>query len=212
MPNSRFWTFDDKSSDTGQLVSRQSNRYYNAAHHGVRQCLRERLVPTPNPPTRGRTLSQVSTLIVTDTSGFTTLIEPANSSGSAPTHGDVRHVRADTRADLLFLAPTLSSVEESDPIEKVDFIKDDMAAMVWGVERTLFGPLDLAWPGYESYLLNMKANPRPPAPSPSTGNDIAYVLNTTVPYNWIPFVPQQQGNGGPLILRRGSMLPIRPDK
>ena len=85
-----------------------------------------------------------------------------------------------------------------------------MAAMVWGVERTCSAHWTSAWPGYESYLLNMKANPRPPAPSPSTGNDIAYVLNTTVPYNWIPFVPQQQGNGGPLILRRGSTFPIRP--
>ena len=68
-------------------------------------------LPTPY---QGGSLSQVSTLIVTDTSGFTTLIEPANSSGSAPTHGDVRHVGPITRADLLFLAPTLSSVEESD--------------------------------------------------------------------------------------------------
>ena len=209
MPNSRWWTFDDGSSDLGQLVTNQTDlvkllimEFANVYGNDWFQ------LPVPLPV---GTLSQVSTLIVTDTFGFTTLIETANSSGSAPNPWGMFVLSGPSaRADLLFLAPTLSSVEESDPIEKVDFIKDDMAAMVWGVERTLFGPLDLGVPGYESYLLNIKANPRPPAPSPSTGNDVAYVLNTTVPYNWIPFVPQQQGNGGPLILRRGSMLEYDP--
>lgn len=208
MPNARWWTFDDRTSDLGQLVANQTDlikllimEFANVYSNDWFQ------VPVPLPV---GTLSRLSSLVVTDTFGVATIIEPANSVGSSssspPWGMFVMSGPGNARSDLFFLAPALSNVEESDPVEKVDFVKDDMAAIVWGVEKKLFGPMDIAVDGMESYLKRIRAIPRPDPPTPAKGTDIAYVLQTTVPYNWIPFVPQQlKSVRGSLILRRGAM-------
>ena len=40
---------------------------------------------------------------------------------------------------LLFLPPALVETQESDPLEEVAFFRDEMANVVWGVERTVQG-------------------------------------------------------------------------
>jgi hypothetical protein len=80
-------------------------------------------------------------------------------------------------------------------------LRDELANMVWGVERTAVGaagaPVDraLAW-----------KTALPPTARPVAGAPLAYRLGSSVPDYWIPFLPVTVGDG-PLQMRRGSMPP-----
>jgi hypothetical protein len=85
------------------------------------------------------------------------------------------------------------------------FLRDNMAAMAWGVERELQGALDLAVDGYEQYLARLNSN-GPPAstPAPPGSPPVAYTLEQPVPDNWIPLIPVRTPEGA-LMFRRGTM-------
>jgi hypothetical protein len=110
-----------------------------------------------------------------------------------------------TLSDFLLLPPPAGLVTDADPLEDVLFLRDNMAAMAWGVERKLQGALDLAVDGYEQYLARLKLN-GPPAssPAPPGSPPVAYTLEQPVPDNWIPFIPVQTPAGA-LMFRRGTM-------
>lgn len=50
----------------------------------------------------------------------------------------------------LVLLPTVPKVQESDPLEEVAFIRDEMANMVWGIERRIQLPSGATKPGGEA--------------------------------------------------------------
>jgi hypothetical protein len=97
-------------------------------------------------------------------------------------------------ADLrLLLPPTVPKIQESEPLEGVAMIRDEVANMVWGVERVVPLPSGASKPGAEAaretlaYLTRL-AGPAPPPPAGRVA-DIAYDLVSTVPEHWIPFLP-----------------------
>ena len=108
-------------------------------------------------------------------------------------------------SDFIVLAPTLGLTDDAVPIEDVLFLRDNMAALAWAVERTLDGSLDLPVDGYEQYLARLRLDLLAPArPALAAGPDIAYTLEHPVPDNWIPMIPVLSQDGS-LVLRRGTM-------
>jgi hypothetical protein len=69
------------------------------------------------------------------------------------------------------------------------FLRNNMAALAWAVERTLNGSLDLPVDGYE-YLARLRLDllAQPAQPS-AAGPDISYTLEYPVPDSWIPMIP-----------------------
>jgi hypothetical protein len=116
-----------------------------------------------------------------------------------------------TRSEYLLVPPTIGTVMEGPVLEDVLFLRDDMAAMCWAVEKTLQGPLDTPVDGYEAWRLQIQKDPPPPPRHKRqvTDPDIYYLLQTSVPYNWIPMVPIRTASGG-LFMRRGVMDRLTP--
>lgn len=152
-------------------------------------------------------LCQIDTLVVTDTFGRMVQIPSTSdipAAGSAP-WSLFRLSGTDAAKDILFLPPVLGRTIDAPELEDVLFLRDDVAAMAWAVEKTLQGPLDRPVDGYETFLQRLRSEPPPDPPQPIPGGpSIWYSLGTTVPDNWIPFVPVTAKDGS-LMLRRGKM-------
>jgi len=206
MPDGRWWSFEDSVTDFGQL---------DADHVDLAKLLVMEFalvygtdwffVPVPAP---GGVLQRVTTLVVTDTFGIRTLIRPVEQLPTATGQpwSMFKISAADgTLSDFILLPPPAGLVTDADPLEDVLFLRDNMAAMAWGVERELQGALDLAVDGYEQYLVRLNLNgPPATAPAPAGSPPIAYTLEQPVPDNWIPLVPVQTPEGA-LMFRRGTM-------
>ena len=155
----------------------------------------------------------MTTLVVTDTFGVRTLIRPAETTQVNPgeTPWSMYKLAGDgTRSDFILMAPTLGVVSDAPALEQVVFLRDDMAAMAWAVERALQGDLDAPIDAYQMYLQRLAANPptQPPTATPG-GPPIYYTTEIPPPDNWIPMVPVQAPNGA-LYLRRGIMESSSP--
>ena len=203
MPNPRWWAFEDAATDFGQL---------DAGHTDLATMLvMEFAMVYGNDwfqlsvPVTAGSLVQVGSLVVTDTFGVPTTVGPA-SAAAAPgqpawsmfTIGNGRQ-----RLEPLFLPPVLGAVLDGPVLEEVLFLRDEMAAMGWAVEQQIQGPMDQAVDGYEAWRLRLIADP-PPAVRPAVpgGPPVYYLLETTVPDNWIPLVPVLSP-AGDLFFRRG---------
>jgi hypothetical protein len=154
-------------------------------------------------------LCEILGLIVTDTFGGRMLVGPAGRGrGEAGQRWMMFTLstndpsgRADTR---LFVAPTLPAGMEGAPLEKVVFLRDEMANMAWGVERVV--PTALGTGG-DGYAIARALAPQPPLaalqPTPAL---VRYVLGTDVPENWRPFVPVRvPGSSRSIQLQRARM-------
>jgi hypothetical protein len=207
MPDPRWWNFEDAVTDFGQL---------DADHVDLAKLLVMEFalvygndwfsIPVPTPL---GSLERVTTLVVTDTFGVRTLIRPAEqttvNAGETPWSMFKLSGSNGQRSDFIVLASTLGVTDDADALEEVLFLRDDQAAMAWGVEHKLQGDLDRALDAYELYLQRIKADPPPGPPVASAdGPEIYYTLENFPPDNWIPMVPVQTATGE-LFLRRGTL-------
>src|SRR5262245_55317879 len=96
-------------------------------------------------------------------------------------------------AARLVLLPTAPKVQEGAPLEEVALIRDEMANMVWGVERRIPLPSGEAKPGpeaareYRQWLQQLIGAPVDAGPEPTA--PIRYQAMSSVPEQWIPFIP-----------------------
>lgn len=111
----------------------------------------------------------------------------------------------------LLLLPTVPKVQEGDPLEEVVLIRDEMANMVWGVERVVTLASGHSRPGSEAadetrrFFEGLTGGP-PPASSEEPRGRARYQVMTSVPENWIPFVPARaEGATREIQLQRGGM-------
>jgi hypothetical protein len=110
----------------------------------------------------------------------------------------------------LFLAPAVAKTQEGDPIEKVIFARDEMTNMVWAVEERIPSVLGSGADGFDrASALSRYFRQRVPengSVSEPTEAKIRYVLGTSVPENWIPFIATRKPGSQRLIrLQRASM-------
>jgi hypothetical protein len=122
-------------------------------------------------------------------------------------------------ADLsLLIPPAAQKVLEGAPLEELMMARDEMANMVWAIERTI--PLPSGDPkrgreaaGETRYAYEKDLERRlgaPPAPKPpAEGAKIRYRVMSSVPENWIPMIPVHvAGDNRQVQLQRAAMLRI----
>lgn len=122
---------------------------------------------------------------------------------------------ADTR---LFVPPAVIKTMESETLEQVTFLRDEMANMVWGIESTIPDGRGGGQDGTEAatalykYLESIAPPTTPPPPIVPNTADVEYKLGTSVPENWIPFIPVRKGNlsSRQIQLRRAAMPRLIP--
>jgi hypothetical protein len=144
-------------------------------------------------------LLEVKGIVVTDNFGFNTLVEPV-----AKRHRELRFAgnwsmftlarpdqpgQVDTR---LFLAPALEPGLSAKAVEEVQFLRDEMANLVWGVETVipdeLGGGRDARLAAKQLTQAILQAFPPPPPAVDLEDVPVRYQLMGSVPENWIPFV------------------------
>jgi hypothetical protein len=93
---------------------------------------------------------------------------------------------------FLALFPSAAMRQESEPLEELLFLRDEYANMVWALERRVSNAMGKAVDGYD---LHLELNG--PFLSPQVENEKSlpkYRLASTVPANWIPFLPYHLPN------------------
>jgi hypothetical protein len=203
MPAPGWWELEDAQTDFGKV---------DAAHVDLAKMLVMEFglifgcdwFEIPIPVDIG-SLTRVDSLVVSDTFGQRTLIRSAaevdQSAGQGP-WSMFAIADIDQRLPWMLMPPSLGVVMDADALEEVMFLRDDLAALAWGVEHRLAGPMDRSLDGYEAWRQRLRQQPEI-SPQPGNGApDIYYLLQTTVPDNWIPLVPVLAPSAAP-FLRRG---------
>jgi hypothetical protein len=205
MPDPRWWTFESGVTDFGSLDTEPVDlAKLLVIEFALTYGNDWFIVPVP---TDIGSLSAVTTLVVTDTFGQRTLIRSAEQTQVNPGESPWSMFKisgAEARSPFIAIMPTLGVTDEGATLETVHFLRDDIAAMAWGVEHELHGTLDAPVDAYQAYLARVAKNPVP-KPTPQAGDPpIFYTLESVVPDNWIPLVPVQTAQGQ-LVFRRGIL-------
>lgn len=135
----------------------------------------------------------------------------------------------DQKADTsILILPTTGQVLEGKPMEEINMVRDEVANMVWGIEKKVPLSHGKSKPGREAAIerhnhlqkiLDKKLDDGTLAPPvvPVPKANIRYEVMNTVPENWIPFIPvHKEGSNRETELQRASLPRILnnlpPDK
>jgi hypothetical protein len=195
MPDTRWWSFEDRrtnfgavrpdTTDLGTLLLMEfalvyANDWFVLPHE----------VPIG-------TVTDLKGIAVTNVFGERTWVQPT------PSVGGPRWDRAsvfrlspatadDQAVPALVLLPTAPKIQHGPTLEEVALIRDEMANMVWGVERRVPLAHGEAVPGPEAgrelraALERIQGTPGAAVPPVAP---IRYRVMSTVPEQWIPFIP-----------------------
>ena len=225
MPNRRWWAFEEGVTNLGNLNAQTSDlATLLFAEFALLFTNDWHLIPCPLPV---GSLTDIQGILVTDVFGLKTWVRPVgrgldddwnrwsvfNLKTLAPNDA------ADTR---LLIPPTLVKTLEGEALEEVRFIRDEMANLVWGIEQTVGAELGQGQDGYEAanrletHLKSIGALPAdvplPPPPDDQPAAMLHYQLGTTVPRNWIPFIPVNITPGSAQIRLQKAAMPEFVDR
>ena len=164
-------------------------------------------------------LCRVTSLVITDNFGGRTKIAHARDAAGGDTTPRLFELSGavdDASSRFMFLAPTPASVLEGVALEDVRFVRDDMANVVWAVERVVEGPTGQPVDRFEAYQTERRRTPET-TPATLTSAPNTYRIQTGVPPHWIPLLPVSVSPSGHAIrlqlremLDPGSGAPIPP--
>lgn len=216
MPNSRWWSFEDGKVNLGQVTAATTDlAKLLFLEFGLVYSNDWFLTPFTVP---AGTVVDVVGCAVTNTFGERFWIAPAAAGDdedelrrftlfTSSVLGDA-HLPADTS---LVLMPTAPTVLDGPTHEEVLLLRDEMANMVWGVERSVALPDGTTRPGtevgYETRAF-LERLVTPAAAVPDTADaDIKYRVMNSVPEHWIPFIPARPpAEDRSIRLQRAAML------
>ena len=208
MPADRYWEFEDGRVNFGMLGAAKSDLTRLAVLEYALVFGNDWFTLPLTLPTNA--LYRISKFNVLDNFGITLPIPPAgwnmyemSLQAGAPVQ------RLD---NAMYLCPALETLQ-GPPLEHVVMMRDEMANMVWGIEKRVQGssgePIDRK---FESTRLTTTQTLRPPAPAQgaplvTAGALLQYRLQTPVAANWVPFLPVRKEGATPanwaIQLQRG---------
>jgi hypothetical protein len=200
MPLPRFWAMEDARCDFGST---------DAAANDIGRLLLVEFVTVygndwyvlPMKLAAG-TLTILDSVVVSDVFGRNLLVERAGVNEpqwnlfSLDTKG-----AAHPAQDALFLPPTAGYLAESDAVESVLFLRDEVADLAWAVEGRVEDGLEGIVDRRAAWVGSRTVKPGDPA-RPS------YRVETIVPDYWIPFAPEQLADQQSIHLR---LVPMEVD-
>lgn len=209
MPLPRWWAVEDgrtnfaavtpDSTDLARLIFLEFALVYSNDWY---------LLPCDVP---AGTLASVQGLAVTDVFGERRWITPTGTpEWQMYTLGD---------QPGLLLPPGTPKVATGPALEEVSLVRDESANMVWGIEQTVRAASGDPRPGpaVAAETVAFRRRHHVPALPEDPRAPIAYDLMTSVPENWIPFIPVHvPGDNRGVQLRRAAMpnevdaTPVRP--
>ncbi len=202
-PDKRLWAFEDRKVymgnadlDTEDLANAMVLQYVTMYSNDW--------LLTPMELNAGM-ISKVTGIIVTDVFGTRYYVDrPVGDSTSKDARysgkwemftvaGKNAYQKADFTTDgRLVYPPSAPRVMESNPVEEVQFLRDEMSNMVWGVETVINDGCGTSIDG-NSFAADVMEELQTLNPKfenfEELEADYAYLFQNTVPLNWIPFTP-----------------------
>lgn len=181
MPSARFWEMENGRTEFGHIDANTNDLAKLLLAEFVLLFSNDWCV-IPLELETG-TFARVDGLLVTDVFGDQTWVRGANRGAGATWHNWSMYVLTGDENDSpgLFLPPVLTTTVEAPPIERVQFIRDEMANMVWAIEQRVASQLG------DGIASSSRDTTGTAASSPAL--ETRYVLGTSVPDNWRPFIP-----------------------
>jgi hypothetical protein len=206
MPNPRFWQMEEGSMDFGKIEQSPAGIVgLLLAEYGLTYSNDWFLLPWP---IKTNTLCGMQGILVTDVFGQRNFVAPASMTPDAQwqqfalfAHSQQNQTAA--KQQLFYLPAVTGAVQSSDPLEKVYFMRDEMANLMWAIEDVV-----PAQTGGGRKIVSTLPEPVPENPDPATWQ---YILGTTVPEHWIPFVAvHKPGSDTEIRLQRGRIPNAKP--
>ena len=206
MPADRLWEFEDAHVYLGGLEAGPTDLVKMAlVEFALTYGVDWFLLPVD---VAAGSVMRVASLDVRDTFGRIVQIRPARTPGGWSMFGLTASADTSPRADVFVFPPVVTHVLESDPLEEVSLFRDEMANLVWGVERVVQSPLtgepvDRAHGAPPISL-------RQEMPETPTDAAIIYRLMSPVADHWVPFVavPAAGAPAGAVELERRRLVHI----
>jgi len=194
MPHPRLWQMEDSLTDFGKIdASSTSIMNLLLAEYGLNYSNDWFVLPYEM---QLNTLCEIKGICVTDVFGLNFHIQPTiedpemNWQEFAFFHQTERD-NATQNESMFYMVPAVGKMQESEDIEKVNFIRDEMSNLVWAIEQVV---PSAAGKGRLTKQVTPSLADFEPADDESK---IRYVLGNTVPKNWIPFIPVHKKNANP---------------
>ncbi|HEY9063377.1 MAG TPA: hypothetical protein VIO33_00240 [Burkholderiaceae bacterium] len=208
MPADRYWEFEDGRVNFGMMGAAKSDLARLAVLEYALVFGNDWFVLPLSLPSNA--LYRITGFTVRDNFGVTLAIPPAL---------DARFYELDTSAgapvarmpSALYLSPALDTLE-GPPLEHVMMMRDEMANLVWGIEKRVQGtsgePIDRKFESTRLSTTQVLRPPVDPAAAPAgSGPLLHYTLQTPVAANWVPFLPVRKAGATPanwaIQLQRG---------
>ena len=222
MPNTRWWTFEEKKTNFGDIDASATDLAKLLFMEFALVYSNDWFVVPCTLPAGA--LAKLQGLAVTNVFGERFWIEAAGK-GVDKDWGrwsmftiNVRNAPTGSAADTtLLLLPTIAKAQASPPVEEILLVRDEVANMAWGVEKTVALPTGVSRMGSEvaaqtvDYLENLISGGAPPPSPPPMAAAVRYQVMNTVPENWIPFIPVHVPNDNRDVqLQRAAMPRILP--
>ena len=208
MPDTRWWKFEDGKTSFGDIKTSKTD-LSNLLLMEFALVFANDWFVIPRVLPIG-SLSNIEGLTVKNNFGETIWIDPTEKENLETLPWSVFKLNSKTQNNTLFLAPSAMKVQQSNPIEEILLIRDEMSNMVWGIETvvpTVFGKGDK---GNEVALRTRQFHEKLANVSPIATEyaaKISYLSMNDVPENWIPFVPvHKKDDVREIQLQRASML------
>lgn len=205
MPHPRFWQMEENQTDFGKIDTSATGLLHLAfAEFGLIYANDWFMLPFPMP---FNSLCETKGIVITDVFGQETLIRPAGRGAETDWHRWVMFHNTDrttgtSSTNRFYLPSSISHYLESEPVEKINLLRDEMANMVWAVEHTVPSQAGTGISGDEMDIGESAGSTFTPAGDAA----IRYVAGTTVPSNWIPFTPvHMPGSDTEIYLQRSKM-------
>jgi hypothetical protein len=208
MPADRLWTFEDARVYLGGIEAGPTDLARMAlVEFSLTFGVDWFVLPVDVP---AGSVVRVTSLTVRDTFGFAVAVRPARQPGGWSMFGLADSRDTSARGEVFVLPPVVPHVLESDPLEEVALFRDEMANLVWGVERVVQGP---SGEPVNRGRLAPRVSLRQQLPGDLGDAAIVYRLMSPVPDHWVPFVavPVPGGPAGAIELERRPLLHFRDD-
>lgn len=209
MPNTRHWSFEEGATNFGNINPDTTDiAKLLLIEFGLIYANDWFLLPIDLPV---GSLTAIRGLAVTNVFNERFWIEPSVTAAGPVQSWRMFRLTPKGAADgRLFVPPTTPTGLESTPVESVNFVRDEVSNMVWGIETMVQLADGSSRPGREVALeLHAKHQAAVVAPPPAPiENDakIKYSLMSSVAENWIPFIPVHIENDNREIqLQRAAM-------
>jgi hypothetical protein len=215
MPDPRWWALDDRKTDFGNVTPATTDlAQLLLMEFGLIYANDWFLVPFSIP---ADTLALVEGLAVTNNFGERFWVIAAGTGPEDNWHRwsmfEIVSETPGATADPSLLIPqSAASILDGEELEEVELARDEVANMVWAIERTIPSVAGTGRSGkdegqetlkYQQQLVGAGSTTLPYAAS------IYYLAMTSVPEHWIPFMPTHVANSVRQIqLQRSRMLRI----